>query len=396
MRNSIVSLLYLLCFKGYSQFKYQASLQRVKKAGFYRIEVTPVLSSYIKTDFSDLRIFDDANQPVPYILSYQPGIDTAAGYMPYNIVENGLDDSARNIVIIGNKKKAGISSISLDIRNNSVKRMVDITGSDDKLHWYSILENGVLERKFVNDTDRYMQDVSFPQSSYKYIKLVIYNGKNAPLNIISAGWYLQTLMYEQKSFINNPQSVIKQVDSSDGQSYIFVHDSMPFHKTIVAVNCAAPKFSSRVANIIAGSSVVGSIRITSGAGEIHGLPSFRERDWHMVINNGDNPPLKVLSITTAQETPKIVAWLEPDKQYRLEMNDSLAVAPVYDLEKFKDSIPKNIDEIKYSDIQPINGKAAAQPSTFFKQSWLWPVMIAGLAILVLFTWRLTKEMRVKE
>jgi len=74
------------------------------------------------------------------------------------------------------------------------------------------------------------------------------------------------------------------------------------------------------------------------------------------------------------------------------MSDSFAVAPVYDLQNFKDSIPVRVDEIKVGEIQPIAGPAAVVSKSIFSQAWLWPVMLIVLLVLIVFTWRLTKEM----
>jgi len=49
-------------------FKNKAALNAVAKTGFYSIEVTPEVSSYTSTDYRDLRIIDEQNRSVPYII----------------------------------------------------------------------------------------------------------------------------------------------------------------------------------------------------------------------------------------------------------------------------------------------------------------------------------------
>ena len=49
-------------------FHNKAAIDSVTKSGFYKIRVTPVLSTFLNADFSDLRIDDHLGNAVPYLL----------------------------------------------------------------------------------------------------------------------------------------------------------------------------------------------------------------------------------------------------------------------------------------------------------------------------------------
>lgn len=392
LKNSVLPVLVLVCMHAQAQFKNKAALASVVKTGFYAIAVTPELSSYIKTDFSDLRVMDEKGQQVPYVIRGSVVGEYDTTYTQLKIIQSRQDDSGRTIITIENVERASLSSIAVLIRNASVSRNIDITGSDDNLHWFSIIDNGILGKREITDTDRYVQAISFPLSSYRYFKLTVYNGKNAPLNIISAGVYKFTGTKNKSPLIYNPVSNFVQIDSSDGTSYIHIIDSNAFHKLVIKLVLKGEKFFYRSGKIIEGNKIIGGINIFADTALSTISPVFNAKDWWIRIYNGDNPPLKVTSVITAQELTQVVAWLDSGKVYHLEMNDSSAVAPVYDLQQFKDSIPNNVTEIKYFNIQPLEIVKPVPATSFFKQAWIWPVMIGVLALLVLFTMKLAKEM----
>ena len=114
IQNSLVTLCLLLCTGMHAQsFKSRAALGSVNKTGFYSIVVTPELSSYIKTDFSDVRVVDGDGKHAEYVVKmggFTFRFDTIA-FKPLSIIKNSLDDSGRTIVIIENSAKDKINSI---------------------------------------------------------------------------------------------------------------------------------------------------------------------------------------------------------------------------------------------------------------------------------------------
>ena len=79
------------------------------------------------------------------------------------------------------------------------------------------------------------------------------------------------------------------------------------------------------------------------------------------------------------------------------MHDSAAVKPVYDLQKFEDSIPVNPPQLNIVSFETINPASAAIISKMtLSSTWLWTLIIVMLITLGFVTYRLTKEMSKKE
>src|SRR3569623_277910 len=155
IRNNLFLLLSaLLCGNLHAQFKNKAALQPVVKTGFYAINITPELSSYLKADFSDLRVLDDKDKQVPYIIrSITPPVNiNSNGYQPLTIVKNELGDSGKTVLVIENQGKQNTGNLVLLIRNASVSRTANLSGSDDGKKWYSVVENISLQKTYDADS----------------------------------------------------------------------------------------------------------------------------------------------------------------------------------------------------------------------------------------------------
>lgn len=383
----------LLCCNLQAQFKNTASLASVTKTGFYAINVTPVFSSYVKTDFSDLRIKDDSGLQAPYVVRALSSMYYDTVFTRFKIVNNSLHDSGKNIIILENiTGKKDVNAIALLVRNNLVSRTIDISGSDNGKEWYSIVDGGVLSNRFTSQADKYLDVIDLPNSSFRYFKLVIYNGSKDALNISSAGSYFNAQYKYVTPYVLNGNSSFTQKDSTDNYSYISVHDSAMYHKNYLHIHFKTPLFFKRSVEVLVNGHVLSSFNVTVDSGFNTSIPLFNAAEWTLRIFNGDSPPLRVKSISTYQTKNQVVAWLDSGVVYHLEMTDSNAVTPIYDLQEFKDSIPRKVNELGYTAVTPINRAASKADTSFFTKAWLWPVMILILAVLVAFTWRLTKEM----
>jgi hypothetical protein len=139
-------ILLLSCgFASAQSFKNIAHVDSVSQSGFYAIRVTPELSSLVKTDFSDLRIADNKGNPIPYLLGTDiPMLDTGL-FKPLKIQKNIVNDSGQNVLVIENSSHEKTDGFYIRMRNAAVSRTINLSGSNDGIKWYSIVENIDLE-----------------------------------------------------------------------------------------------------------------------------------------------------------------------------------------------------------------------------------------------------------
>jgi hypothetical protein len=371
-------------------FQNRADMEKVSKPGYYEIQVTPGISSYLKTDFSDLLIEDANGKTVPYIIRSGLPVLLKDQFLPLKILSNEMSDSGKSILILNNEKHEELNGLTLLIKNAAVSRMARISGSDDRVHWYSIAENIPIERTFVMDQDVFPENISFPLSTYHYFRLIIENGKNDPLNIISAGRFPASGKPVAGPVLENPGSRFIQTDSTDRISYIRITNPESYHIDYIELGVSYPGYFKRPVAIMVRNEQYGSFTISSGTSLRFQVPVFKTRDWQIRIFNDDNPALKVVSVRTWQEPKKIILYMDSGISYRLNMTYEQAKMPHYDLQNFEDSLSWDLPAAKISGIRPVTVESGKKP--FFSGKLLWPVLFGALAILLFFTSRLIKEM----
>ena len=103
--NILLAIVIFLSLGAGAQFRYTALLDTVKATGFYTISITPELSSYLKTDLSDLRIVDEKKQPVAFIIDIPlPGQQFDPVLFDHKIIKKETIDS-KTILVIENQGK---------------------------------------------------------------------------------------------------------------------------------------------------------------------------------------------------------------------------------------------------------------------------------------------------
>ncbi|MCW3111527.1 MAG: hypothetical protein JWQ09_6033 [Segetibacter sp.] len=379
------------------QFKYTAALDKIKEAGFYAIPISPELSAYTRTDFADIRIADNKKQWVPHIL--KPAITPASGEMftEFPILLNTVTDSGKNLLIVKNTKAGGIDNLKVFLKNAAVNRTAVVSGSNDQHNWYIIDDNIPIGRSNETTQDEYLQEIIFPMAKYTFLKIVIDNSHNDPLLITRIGYFARTFSDRPVMEQENPTPFYSQKDSNN-RSYIEVRQNALYQFDRVLLNVTGSKFYSRDVSIYLPTNTriraakhpieLGSFKLMSALPAIFELPRTKALLFFIVINNGDNPPLKIEKVILQQQPVSLIAYLEENKNYNLVFGDSLASFPDYDLQIFKDSI-KMPQTLNYGKVKSLkrDGDAKAASGNW----WIWCSIILAGMLLSFLTFRLISD-----
>jgi hypothetical protein len=385
--------LVLLLFCGWANaqtFNYNGRLDSVRQSGFYAFRITPALSALVETDFRDLRIRDSMGNPVPYLIASNIPLLRPGSLETLDIVKNTKTDSGQSVLVVENIQQEKTDGLYIRFRNAAVSRTINLSGSQDGKKWYSIIENISLERRFIQDKDSFLENISFPLSSYRFYRVVIYNGKNDPLDILSVQKQVVKDSAERQVLIQNPDLAFIRKDSSK-ITWISIANPKRFHVSTVNIHVKSPRFFKRQVDVFANNFLVGNFTISTDSLFHLQLPLLNDSVLNLRIYNEDNPPLDISAISTTQNEEKIIVYLDSGKSYQVEMQNAAAVLPHYDLINFKDSIPKNIRQIGMSDISYLPALRTVNHNDLGNRGWLWLTLAIVLIALGLFTVRLTKE-----
>ncbi|HWZ02981.1 MAG TPA: hypothetical protein VNX40_05170 [Mucilaginibacter sp.] len=375
-------------------FKYQALLGKIDSTGFYRIMLGPDIVAKSNGDLSDIRLADGKGNFIPYVTDVKlPGVEHQIFTVFPEVHSKSRIDSGTSFVV-GNLTKKPVNMLWVKLQNTTVSRTINLFGSDNLKNWYIIEENIPLQSAIVNGDGTYFQSLSFPQSSYHYLKLQVNDKNKAPIRFLQAGEYSNM---EESSYYFWLESVMGFSKATKGKTtFVTVNLKEKCQVDFLQLFISEPKYFKRNVTIYSVDgqrrSLVSSADLTSG-GALY--LTARTRQLELKIDNGDNLPLTIDSIEISQLNHYVVCYLERGKEYKLYTGNPDANHPNYDLVFFTDSIHKVEDLIPNP---ATKNPIYAKPLVIVKHEHtfiIWVSIIAALLLLSLLTWKMVTEVNNK-
>jgi hypothetical protein len=386
-------------------FHAQAPLAPVESDGFYRIMFTPEISVYATDGFSNVRIFNENGQETPYLLENDQTSASRTLFYEYKIAEqNQLEDSC-TIVILDNNSDQPIHNISLLIRNAEITKELSLSGSDDGKKWYALKDKFFLSNISSNNGTSELKLVDFPLSNYRYYRLWINDKNSAPLNITKAGYYTSSEVVGPIYF-TVPSGRLTQADSAkEKTSYVRVKFDTVRLLDKIKVNISGTPFYLRNATLFTEKERINkkgkpeklleylsSFPLNSKNDNILNMPAVRVDNLVMVIENADNPSLKIDKVEVYQLSRHLEVWMEKNKSYSLKFANAALNIPVYDLEFFRDSIPEDVPEIVPGKVEVTIKDEKLASSTFFTSNlFIWSAIVVVVTLLGFMSVKLLRE-----
>ncbi len=368
-------------------FRYHAPLAPVDSSGFYAIPITPQLTSCMRPLLEDLRITDSKGQQVPYIIRSRNKPSFVTEYRKLKIYAQQRTDSSQ-VLLLENESTGKINNIGLLLKNASVSRVANISGSNNLTEWYTITENVALTKNYFSARDEYVESLGIPTSSYRYYRILINNGKNDALNILSAGYSTNNEVRPVNPWVSNGQSSFRIKDSTGNHTYIFISNPRSFHIGRVLLSVEWPKYFNRSAELSVENSDYG-FSLSSTRETSLEIPLANAKTAIIKIYNGDNPPLQIRNIETFQPNRSVVAWLQKGEAYKLMMGADNITQPDYDLDNFADSISSALPITTHGETKE---EIVTNNSSFWdNKTLIWIAMAIVLAVLLVLTFRLIRE-----
>lgn len=397
----ISSLLHSLLAQAQS-FQFKASVDRAQQSGYHRILLPPAVVGHLNNSLTDIRLYDDKQQEIPYQLVRKEPTSTEK-FTDYELVSKVIKPNLSTTVVVRNRAKSGIRSLDIVLKNTNVGKKAKLSGSDDAQTWYAIDDAGWLGPTQNNTTTTDIKTLNFPLSDYEYYRLDINDSLSTPLNILRIGHYIQKAL--AGTYTATPDLVISQRDSSDKHTYIHLTRKNTARFDRLTIKISSPANYRRQATI-------GQFRtrklkrrrterwleplytvdLSSSDSNLVDLPGLKTKDVYVVIDNEDNPPLFVRDVKSYQLTTYLLAKLTANMNYQLRFSDESAAAPVYDLTELSAQQPTHLPVIGVGLTNPISS-ANDQSMSIFTRRWvIWPVLVLVLLVLGLLSYRMLGEM----
>ncbi len=384
----------------------EAELPPVDKEGFYNILLTPARSQYLNSSFTNIRILDENNEEVPYLLRADVPHTVTKVFREYSKIEKKQTKNCCTTIVLHNPDQRSSNNVYLVVKNADVTKEATLLGSDDKVNWFALNQHLILTPASSREGTSEIKIVNFPLSNYQYYSLQINDSTSAPLNILTAGYF----EVEEQNGKYTEVTAAKQskADSvKEKKTYLRIHFNGPqtvdkFELTMKG----APFFQRRAMLYIPKTrslkggktetynDPVQEIEVTSKRPTSIELAALKVKELLIIIDNQDNPALEVDAFKAYQLNRYLTAWLSGGTKYSVKVGPQDLGAPVYDISFFKDGIPGNAEVLQmgvlnFNTTEPISPEA----TVFTTKAFIWVAVILVIVILGFMSVRLLNEAR---
>lgn len=388
----ILAILQFTAGKG-QQFRYRSALETVSETGFYGIDIYPGIAARTNENLADLRIHDAAGKQVPFIIQLAQGIAQKPERIDFALLAEGSGDNKQYFFIIGNPARHTTGELELTFGNTQVNRQFSISGSDDGKDWYAIKEQVALDSRDQPNSKTFDQLVPIPLSNYAFYKISFAGKDQLPVKLVRAG--ISEKHQSRQSWIQLPAPEIRAKDSTDKRSYYTLLLDADYPVGQFDLHFTGAAYFQRQLTIFDKHNLQQPVQVSmirSSAPAAIAVAG-KAREWLIVVDNKDNPPLLLNRATAFMEKKTLVAYLMGGESYTLLFGDSTRVSPPsYDLNFFSDSIPAVLKQVTAGPVERNDNVKKPAEAKEPDRKWItWLAIGIVLVVLVLITARLTRE-----
>ena len=403
-------LIIFSCHFAFSQsHTYEAKIEGIKKDSLYKLLLTPDHKQYMSSDFHDVRIYNNKQQEIPYVILSEPPLKSKSDFIDYTIISQKHLKTYSEI-IIHNPDKNKINNIAFNINNSDAYKYCSIEGSNDLKQWYSVSALQELSLLYNDAYTNSYKCVYFPLNDYTYFRLLVDDWQSEPLKINSAGYFKNSVIAGKLNEVPHQQTILEDSKSKTTT----IHLSFVGNQSIDRLDfkIKSPRLYKRNATIYVNrkqtqkhkteihKETLFDFELNSDGSLLFDLPQINEPDFFIEISNHDNLPLEIETITCKQLATYLVSDFKAGSEYLFTCGDNQLKRPEYDLANFVSQTPQLFPEAKLDSIKPVNPSInptldTKEKSFFETQQFLWLCLGVGAIIVILFSRSLLKNMKEK-
>ncbi|MBC9796142.1 hypothetical protein [Sinomicrobium weinanense] len=407
MKRSLNVIVFLFCIQAFNAQEYSGTVATVNEDGIYAVVLSPEIRSASLSDMHTIRILDGEQNEIPY----WPYTDTGQGgdsrFITFPIISKTGVDGERSSVIVENREERMLDRMTLKIATTKVSKVYSISGSDDRERWFGLVNRDYLDRLSEPGKTTTEKTFSFPLNNYRYLRWDFDDEKNLPVNVREAGVYEAPGKVKITDLIEIRGAHVETLTDKDNKKTI-IHISFAQPQQIDAIkfDTEGPGLFLRKAHFRVKrnrnikkrtETYIATLRTieldSQKENRFDGLHIF-EKEFTIEIENGDNLPLKNISISFYQHPAYLVAEFQTGKKYRITVDPSLP-SPNYDIGHFKSLFRDELPQIEVNHFKKITPEETAETDIpFWKtQAFLWFCILTAAVFISYFSWKLLNDMK---
>jgi Protein of unknown function (DUF3999) len=395
---AVILSLFLLSSPAIPYFKFERPLQSAGSNGQHYLVIDEPIWAHASPGLQDLRLYSTATE-LPYALTLETG-DYAVNQSPLRILQPGTA-AGKTQFLLDMSSVAEYDRITLNLSARNFIAHAKVEGQDDPhgTHWVTLGTTTIYdlseERLGHNST------LQIPLSVFKFLRVTIDNSvKPADLETASAA-----TAKSEKAVWREVSSPLTKVDRGRESVFAFsVPSGVPVDRISFVVAPNQKNFSRSV-------QIMGDKDQLFASGEISKIHLQRNGQridcdqtslpirlagpgtYRIVILNGDDAPLKIVSANLQQYERRIYFDADSGAALHLYYGDDQLQSPVYDYSKFfqKDA---GATQLQF-DSETLNPAYSSRPDprpwSERHPSVLWAAIIAAVLIMGAMAFRSLKS-----
>ncbi len=409
--NTVVWILAVVLLTGRlapaQSFRMRADVPPIAQSGYYRISLPPDVVGRLNRDLTDMRLYDDRQEEIPYRLTRQQPSQRRSA-VDFEVVSRTREPNRNTTVVLRNKYRSQLQSITLQVKNADVSKTAQLSGSADARNWYALRDAIRLQPTAAPTRTTTRLRIDVPTSDYEYYRLVIGDSLSEPLNILRVSYDSSAVAPGAYTPIDN--LFFTQRDSSDKKTYIQIFRAGRVTRGPARFDKLQLSFSTTDGFVR--DAAVGQFRVynrrrgrperrfeisqtttfSSGDSNVVYLPkSLTTKALYVVINNGDSPALPVRAVRAYQVSTFLTANLRAGTAYQLYFSADDVAAPQYDLTRFQSLVNSRSTTISVTNLRPVNASERPTWGVLLPRWLIWVALGLVLALLGLLTYRMLNE-----
>lgn len=392
------------CFAQLKDYTYKSKLNGIQNQ-WHKIILPNEVLGKLSPDLSDLRVYGITKAKdtieAPYILQ---------------LAADKITDKERSFKLINQSKKNKgyyftfevpaeneANQIQLEFKEQNFDWRLTLEGSQNQQEWFSIIEDYRILSIKNGLTDFQFTKLSFPNSRYRYFRLLVSSNKKPELlsakialKEIIAGDYknykiLSTTITNDKQYKQTLINMDLESPVPVSKLKIYVQNKFDYYRPIT-IEYLSDSFKTQQGwkynYSTLSSGTLNSLEKTDFT-----FNSTLLKKIKIVIDNADNQPLQIDSVAVSGYVHELVARFNEPATYFLAYGNTGAGKPNYDIDRFVGKIPTTITALQLSEEQLIDKDALKKTIPLFQnKKWLWVIMSV---IIILLGWFSIKMIRQK-
>jgi hypothetical protein len=386
----------LFCSYSYGQmeqYNYKREISKISDQ-WHNIILPNDIFGKVKSDLSDIRIFGViANKDTieaPYLIQkrIEEVSNKEVNFKTLNVSQN----EKGYFFTFEVPNSQAINQIKLRFKQRNFDWNLKLEGSQNQKEWFTVIEDYRVLSIKNEQTDFQFTKLSFPSSKYRFFRILIDSKEKPELTFASIVRHqFSNESYRDftiKNILVNENQQLKQTEVD-----IDLQMPVPISKINFNISANFEYYRPFTVKYLADSFITEKgwkynyQELTNGT-----LNSIEENDFKfnsttvqklkILIHNQNNQALTIDSIQIKGYVHELIARFTSPATYFLTYGNNQSTAPNYDIKRFKEKIPKNLNTLELSNEQIIQKeKVKINTPLFQNKFWLWLVM--GIIILLI-------------